>query len=332
MSNLMIDANVTRLAILVGIVLGIIIYQRTGLTTGGIVVPGYLALFMREPGHIAVTLGLASMTYIIVYQGLRRRYMLWGRQLFESEVVTTLLLQLVWLVVLAGLATRFGGNAQSLYGIGVLLPSLIAHDMGKQGVNKTLLVCLGLSLAVFGVITSLQLAGLGSSQPFTLGDAVDFPYGKQDTLIAICLSVVVSSIMYHNSKLGQLRAGGFISAAYIALFLGQPLDVVFIAVVTLISYGLVKLLSQHVLMFGRVTVASLLVTSLMVSWTLELGLQTSFNYTPWQGARVLAMMIAALLANDAYKQGIARTALGIGIASAVVFTILNLLKYVVVSA
>ncbi|MEM6430321.1 MAG: poly-gamma-glutamate biosynthesis protein PgsC/CapC [Deinococcota bacterium] len=326
MSNLMIDPNVTRLAILIGIIFGIIIYQRTGLTTGGIVVPGYLALFMREPGHIAVTLGLASMTYVIVYQGLRRRYMLWGRQLFESEVFTTLVLQVIWVAILAGLAAQFNSNAQSLYGIGVLLPSLIAHDMGKQGVTKTLLVCLGCALVVFGLITGLQLAGVGSSQLPTLVNNIDYPYSKQDTFIAICSSVIVSSFMYHNSKLGQLRAGGFISAAYIALFLKQPLDIAFIALVTLASYGLVRLLSRHVLIFGRTTVASLLVVSLIVSWTLEIMMQVSFNYTPWQGARVLAMMIAALLANDAHKQGLKRTALGISMSSLVVLMVLNLVS------
>ena len=126
-------------------------------------------------------------------------------------------------------------------------------------------------------------------------------------------------LLYRAIPAYPLRAGGFISAAYIALYFNRPYDLLFIAVVSLTSYFAVRLISKWLLVFGRTTIAMLMITTMLISWAGELILMYTFNYIPWQGMTILAPIIAALLANDANKQGFSQTAIGISIASSFVF-------------
>ena len=327
MPELVIDPNTTRLAILLGIIIGILIYQRTGLTTGGIIVPGYLAVFLTEPSHVFVTLGLASTTYMFVYQGLRRRYMLWGRKLFESEVLVTLVLQLVWFAFLFLVFPNFSQSSQVLQGIGFLLPSIIAHDMGRQGVRKTLLMSGTCTVAVFIVMSALGFLGVGSSATPNTMASISYTYNPDYLFWAICLSVLVSGLLYRSEALGGMRAGGFISSAYVALFFFRPLDLTFLLLVALLSLGAVNLLGRYLLIFGRTTVATMLMLSVLISWFLEFVFSTYLTYTPWQGFTLLAPIIAALLANDAKKQGLIKTGFGLTLASVLVSGFISLFSY-----
>ena len=54
------DTELVRLAILLGVVVSMLFYDRYGVTTGGAVVPGYLALFVSRPSHIVVTVVMAG--------------------------------------------------------------------------------------------------------------------------------------------------------------------------------------------------------------------------------------------------------------------------------
>ncbi|NOX89741.1 MAG: poly-gamma-glutamate biosynthesis protein PgsC, partial [Calditrichaeota bacterium] len=43
----------------IGLVVGFIFYEITGITAGGVVAPAYFALFVKEPNKIFVTLLIA---------------------------------------------------------------------------------------------------------------------------------------------------------------------------------------------------------------------------------------------------------------------------------
>src|SRR5574342_80620 len=92
--------ELARLTVILGIVVSTIIYKRTGLTLGGVIVCGYLALFVGQPIHILVTLVIAYLTYQIVYKILQKRFMLNGRQLFEVEILVGLVFQVLWIMII----------------------------------------------------------------------------------------------------------------------------------------------------------------------------------------------------------------------------------------
>lgn len=133
-------------AVGIGIVLSFLFGELTGLSPGGIVVPGYLALFLDQPLRVAATFAVAAASYGVVrfFSG---HIILYGRRRFMAAVLSGYLLG--WLleaVLAAGLSVSISG--QDLRVIGYIVPGLIANDMAKQGVLKTVVSALLASVAV----------------------------------------------------------------------------------------------------------------------------------------------------------------------------------------
>jgi poly-gamma-glutamate biosynthesis protein PgsC/CapC len=115
-----------------GIFIGFLFFELTGLTAGGIVVPGYLALFVQQPGRIGVTVLLALIAAGLVHL-LQQRLIIFGRRRFL-------------LAILFGFVLRLGADSlqwvlpetgMDLQAIGYIIPGLIANEFLRQGVLKT---------------------------------------------------------------------------------------------------------------------------------------------------------------------------------------------------
>jgi len=219
--------ELARLTIILGIVVSTIIYKRTGLTLGGVIVCGYLALFVGQPLHIVVTLMMSYITYQIVYKILQKRYMLNGRSLFEVEILVGLVLQVIWLTMI-NLFGLINVDLAILYGIGFVLPGVISHDMGRQGPKNTigsiLLGVLIVSLIIFPLSAIEELLPnffLRSSSPLLRTQPYTYAYPINLLPFGIIASVFLDLLAYSKFK---ARSGGFVTAAYLALFALRPLD------------------------------------------------------------------------------------------------------------
>ena len=118
----------------IGIIIGFIFFEISGLTAGGIIVPGYLALFVNDPIRIVVTVAVSIITYGIVSY-LSQHTILFGRRRF-------------FLMILIGFIIRIGfDNMQLLLpestfeiqAIGYIIPGLIANEFFRQGIPKTIM-------------------------------------------------------------------------------------------------------------------------------------------------------------------------------------------------
>lgn len=121
-------------AIALSVLLSFALYEGFGLLTGGMVSAGYLCLYLEQPLRIVSTLLLALLVYLLT-RLISRFVIVYGRRRF----LLTLVLGLVfgWLVekFLLGLAVI----PQDIRIIGHVVPGLIANDMYKQGIFRTLL-------------------------------------------------------------------------------------------------------------------------------------------------------------------------------------------------
>ena len=131
----------------VGIALGFIFFELTGLTAGGIIVPGYLALFIREPLRIVVTTIVSLMTYGLVT--LASGYLIiFGRRRFLLMILTGFLLR----VALDQARLIVPDPGVELQAIGYIIPGLIANEFFRQGILKTLLAMAVVTIAVYAVL------------------------------------------------------------------------------------------------------------------------------------------------------------------------------------
>jgi poly-gamma-glutamate biosynthesis protein PgsC/CapC len=301
--------ELARLTIILGIVVSTIIYKRTGLTLGGVIVCGYLTLFIGQPIHILVTLGISYLTYQIVYKVLQKRFMLNGRKLFEVEILIGLIFQALWITMIK-LVGLFDMDLTILYAIGFVLPGVVAHDMGRQGPKNTLgSIMLGVSivaLIVFPLSAIEELLPnffLRSSSPLLRTQPYAYAYPVGLLPFGIIASVVLDLLAY---SLFKMRSGGFVTAAYLALFALRPLDLIFMVAASILTFLFVQLLTaRFVLAFGRTKLGMMILSGVVISWLLEIAVInfTQGQFVPWSGFVIIMPTIASLIANDFAREG-----------------------------
>jgi poly-gamma-glutamate biosynthesis protein PgsC/CapC len=130
-----------------GVLLSLAFVALTGVYPGGIIVPSYLALFLREPERIVGTL-LAAALALAAYRLAARWLILFGRRRFAFLVLAGALWAALWS---AALPMLFPVSLEFRV-IGWVIPGLIASHMERQGVVVT-------TAALVTVTVALGLAG-----------------------------------------------------------------------------------------------------------------------------------------------------------------------------
>jgi poly-gamma-glutamate biosynthesis protein PgsC/CapC len=134
-------------AIGIGVMVSFAFYEIVGFSPGGIVVPGYIALFLDQPVRILITLAVALLTYLVVIQ-LSNYVILYGRRRFLTMVLVSFLLK--WLI--EEIIIKMPISGIELRSIGYIIPGLIANEMRRQGIFPTIY-----SLAIVSILVRLIL-------------------------------------------------------------------------------------------------------------------------------------------------------------------------------
>ncbi len=147
-------------AIGVGLVVSLLFSELFGLAAGGMVVPGYFAMFLDRPLDVALTLAAALITYWIVYAmsmvviifGKRRTVMM----ILVGYLVGTII-QAVPMESLIDVSQTtdpstglpLGGfRPTELRVIGFIIPGLLAIWIDRQGLVETLSILITASVTV----------------------------------------------------------------------------------------------------------------------------------------------------------------------------------------
>jgi len=135
---------------MIGLIAGFLFYEFTGISPGGVIAPAYIALFVLQPGKIAVTLLMALLVYLVI-RLLASRLILYGRRKLLLALVLGFLLKL-GLDLLIRPIDLVPFDIQS---IGYIIPGLIGNEMTRQGMLPTLL-SLGI-VSLFTVLVAFML-------------------------------------------------------------------------------------------------------------------------------------------------------------------------------
>ena len=139
-------------SIVVSIVFGFLFGEATGWLSGGLVAPGYLALYVDQPLRILMT-WIAAMLALLAVQSLSRVTILFGRRRFMAFILAGILAGALLDALSAWLpAGWFRVDGPELRAIGYVVPGLIANDSWKQGPWKTLLASAAITLATRAVL------------------------------------------------------------------------------------------------------------------------------------------------------------------------------------
>ena len=137
-------------AIGISIILGFLFSEFLGIATGGLVSAGYMAFFMGTPARVISTLALSLIIYCLTLL-LQKYIIIYGKRRFMVVVLLSLIG--TWLVE-QYLSKYLGFIGQDVRMVGFIIPGLIANDMFKQGVVKTLAAVTILSVIIRLIILS----------------------------------------------------------------------------------------------------------------------------------------------------------------------------------
>lgn len=134
-------------AIGLGLLVSLLFTELFGLAAGGMVVPGYIALYMTDPLSVAVTLLAGVVTFLAVHM-LKSVVILYGRRMTAMAIVVGYLVGMGGRAFLP--AALAGGPDFEL--IGYIIPGLIAIWINRQGMVETLT-----SIVTVSAVTRLVL-------------------------------------------------------------------------------------------------------------------------------------------------------------------------------
>ncbi|MBT5114906.1 MAG: poly-gamma-glutamate biosynthesis protein PgsC [Candidatus Marinimicrobia bacterium] len=123
-----------EISIGLGIVLSLVLSETLGVTAGGIIVPGYISLYLHQPLQVLVTFTVALLVWGII-QGMGKVMFLYGKR----RIVLALILGFFFGYISRNfifLPEDIGSAAV----IGNIIPGLIANWMDRQGVTRTISV------------------------------------------------------------------------------------------------------------------------------------------------------------------------------------------------
>jgi len=124
------------LAIGVGLLVCLLFVGYLGLMTGGMVVPGYLALAMHYPGTVVLTLIDALIVFGIV-RVLSHFLIIYGRRRIALVILIAFLSGVIMRMIFGSYyAVETFGSAFTV--IGYIIPGLIALSMDRQGIIETI--------------------------------------------------------------------------------------------------------------------------------------------------------------------------------------------------
>ena len=142
----------------IGMVLSLFLTETLGVTAGGIIVPGYIAMNLESPERLIITFGISILTFLII-KLLSKFIMVYGKR----RLVLALLIGF-----LLGYLSRSENMNENLgttdfIVIGNIIPGLIANWMDRQGVLRTIstvLITAGITKLCIMTISMLQIISI----------------------------------------------------------------------------------------------------------------------------------------------------------------------------
>mgnify|MGYP006084488549 CR=1 FL=1 len=140
----------------IGMVLSLFLTETLGVTAGGIIVPGYIAMNLESPGRLLITFGVSILTFLII-KFLSQFIMVYGKR----RLVLALLIGF-FLGYLSRSEILLPPTLESsdLIVIGNIIPGLIANWMDRQGVLRTIstvLITAGITKLCIMMLSMIQI-------------------------------------------------------------------------------------------------------------------------------------------------------------------------------
>jgi len=125
---------VVEAAVGLGVIVSLLFSELIGASAGGIVVPGYIAMYLHRPTLIIGTIVVSFLTLIVI-KIISSFSLIYGKRRMVLSILVGFILGWATRNLVFANLTVYELNMQS---IGYIIPGLIANWMERQGVFRTL--------------------------------------------------------------------------------------------------------------------------------------------------------------------------------------------------
>jgi len=126
--------TVIQAAVGLGVIISLVFSELLGASAGGIVVPGYIAMYLDKPYQIIGTLIVALLTWGII-RVIGSFTLLYGKRRMVLSILVGFIIGLLSRIIIINGVTLVELQMQS---IGYIVPGLIANWFERQGFIKTI--------------------------------------------------------------------------------------------------------------------------------------------------------------------------------------------------
>lgn len=144
--------------IIFGIILSIIFYEITEISPGGLIVPAYIAFYINTPQRIIITIIAGILTFLIV-RFISNHTIIYGRRKFALCIMISFMIRLVVKYFNIYIVNEYeiyilGGSI-----IGVIIPGIMAQEMDRHGIVRTISSLMILSIFIKAVVEVIYKVG-----------------------------------------------------------------------------------------------------------------------------------------------------------------------------
>lgn len=311
----MLELDLMRMTLIVGVVVAALIYQRTRLLSGGLMTGAYLALLISK-GDVGDILGWAILTVVtfVVIKIVTQLIALPKAWLLTIAIVTSAVLHSIAVLLSGGKGgneTIFLGALEVVLAGGMYLtPGLTAYDLARQGWLKTL----GVLALVSGVtlLVTLGVAGLanlsGPSQPLTTPISVFYTDMSFPVVMVICIAT--AEVMRLAFGLGS---GGIIGAVFfVELLAGNFWSFFVIIALVAVTVILTRYANKFLVMTPRQSFQFTFILGSLIAWVgLSIGSLLGIEAAIQANTYALEPLLAVgLISTDVVRFGTRKTVLG----------------------
>ncbi len=134
-------------SLFLGLVLALIFSELTGISPGGLIVPGYFAIYLDQPWRPLATLAVAFLA-LGLYRLAGNYLILFGRRRFVFMILVGVVLAQLWNLLFPGALAE----PISIRVIGWVVPGLLASNLERQKILPTLASLIFVSVLTFFLV------------------------------------------------------------------------------------------------------------------------------------------------------------------------------------
>ncbi|MDD2230613.1 MAG: poly-gamma-glutamate biosynthesis protein PgsC [Candidatus Cloacimonetes bacterium] len=131
---------------------------------------------------------------------------------------------------------------------------------------------------------------------------------------AVGIGVIISLIF---SELLGASAGGIVVPGYIALYLDKPLQILGTLIISLLTWGIIRIIGNFTLLFGKRRMVLSILIGFILGWASRLLVVNDITVLQLQ-MQSIGYIVPGLIANWFERQGFLKTLSTMGIAAVVV--------------